>query len=277
MDASLTFVGTATTILRLGPFTVLTDPNFLHRGQRVHLGYGLTSRRRTDPAVEPEDLPPLDAVLLSHLHGDHFDRVARERLDRSVPVVTTEHAARRLGRWGFSPVGLPTWEAWTTASTDGRDALRVTAVPARHGPAVLHRALPPVMGSVLDLVRDGHRVLRVYVTGDTVPFDDLATVPGRLPGIDVMVAHLGGTSIGGVVVTMDDRMGADLVETIAPGTTVPVHYDDYPVFRSPLTHFLDEMRRRGLRDGVQVVPRGQTRPLPARVSRPERVTGDAAG
>jgi L-ascorbate metabolism protein UlaG (beta-lactamase superfamily) len=63
---SLTFVGTATTVLRLGGFTVLTDPNFVRRGQRVHLGYGLTSKRRTDPALRIEELPPLDAVLLSH-------------------------------------------------------------------------------------------------------------------------------------------------------------------------------------------------------------------
>ena len=50
MTTSLTFVGTATTVLRLGPFTLLTDPNFVRRGQRVHLGYGLYSRRRTEPA-----------------------------------------------------------------------------------------------------------------------------------------------------------------------------------------------------------------------------------
>lgn len=69
---TMTFVGTATAVLRLGAFSVLTDPNFLHRGQRAHLGYGLWSKRLTDPALWPEDLPPLDAVVLSHLHGDHF-------------------------------------------------------------------------------------------------------------------------------------------------------------------------------------------------------------
>lgn len=37
-DATLEFVGTATSLLRLGPFTILTDPNFLHRGQRAYLG-----------------------------------------------------------------------------------------------------------------------------------------------------------------------------------------------------------------------------------------------
>src|SRR5690349_16768407 len=97
----LTFVGTATTLLRLGGFTVLTDPNFLHRGQRAYLGKGLWSRRLTEPAMQPDDLPALDAIVLSHLHGDHFDRVARRGLSRSQPVLTTPAAARRLSRWGF--------------------------------------------------------------------------------------------------------------------------------------------------------------------------------
>ena len=42
---TLTFVGTATTVLRLGSFTLLTDPNFLHRGQRAYLGKGLWTKR----------------------------------------------------------------------------------------------------------------------------------------------------------------------------------------------------------------------------------------
>ena len=50
VPATLTFVGTATTLLRLGPFTDLTDPNFLRKGQLAYLGKGLVSRRRTSPA-----------------------------------------------------------------------------------------------------------------------------------------------------------------------------------------------------------------------------------
>jgi hypothetical protein len=64
MDA-ITFIGTATTIVRLGSFTVLTDPNFLHHGQRAYLGKGLWSRRLTEPAMQPADLPALNAVVLS--------------------------------------------------------------------------------------------------------------------------------------------------------------------------------------------------------------------
>lgn len=146
--ASLTFVGTATTVLKLGGLTLLTDPNFLHRGQRVYLGYGLFSKRRTEPAMQPSELPGLDAVLLSHLHGDHFDRVAKRALSRGLPIVTTPHAARRLGRWGFQEaVPLETWESRELER--GSQRVRITSVPATHGPGVVGRLLPPVMGSVI--------------------------------------------------------------------------------------------------------------------------------
>ena len=61
---SIFFVGTATVLIRYAGFTILTDPNFLHRGDHVHLGYGLISRRQTDPAIEIEERPPLDLILL---------------------------------------------------------------------------------------------------------------------------------------------------------------------------------------------------------------------
>ena len=264
--ASLTFVGTATTLLHLGGFTLLTDPNFVRRGQRVHLGYGLNSKRLTDPALSIEALPPLDAVLLSHLHGDHFDRVARRELPRQPPVVTTQHAAKRLQRWGFGgATGLATWEDWETTRSGER--LRITSVPGRHGPAGVHRLLPPVMGSVLDLERGGDRLLRAYVTGDTLRVPELRAVRERFPGIDVMITHLGGTKVLGVLVTMDGRQGADLVEMIEPATVVPVHYDDYGVFTSPLEDFVAEMRRRGHDGRLRTVVRGETVALAAHTPR----------
>jgi hypothetical protein len=55
-ESSIFFVGTATVILRHAGFTLLTDPNFLHAGDHVHLGYGITSRRVTEPAISLEEL-----------------------------------------------------------------------------------------------------------------------------------------------------------------------------------------------------------------------------
>src|SRR3954451_17073811 len=80
-EASLAFIGTATVLIRCGGFTFLTDPNFLHQGEHAKLGYGLRSRRLTQPALRIEELPQLDFIVLSHHHGDHFDDVAAAQLD----------------------------------------------------------------------------------------------------------------------------------------------------------------------------------------------------
>jgi L-ascorbate metabolism protein UlaG (beta-lactamase superfamily) len=262
MDAtgdSLTFIGTATTILRLGGFTLLTDPNFLHRGQRAYLGKGLWSRRLTEPALQPSDLPDLDAVVLSHLHGDHFDRVARRELDRQPPVITTPQAAGRLERWGFTTRGLDTWE--TAELARGRESLTVTAAPAVHARGLMGRLLPPVMGSVLEHRRDGRTTRRVYVSGDTLTGEHVSEIARRHPDLDVAVVHLGGTRVLFHTVTMDGVQGADFLRRLRHGQAVPVHHDDYGVFRSPLSAFVDAMTDGGPPVPVRPVQRGETIPL----------------
>jgi len=234
--ATLTFGGTATTLLRFGRFTVLTDPNFLHRGQWAYLGKGLASRRLTQPALRPSDLPPLDAVVLSHLHGDHFDRVARRDLTRSAPLLTTPSAARRLARYHFATTGLATGDVRTLRS--GKEELTIEAVPAIHARGFLRRLLPEVMGTVYTHSVRGERQTQVYVTGDTLTGDHVDVVAHAFPHLDSVVAHLGGTRILGRTVTMDDVQGADLVRRVGVPLVVPVHHDDYGVFRSPLEDFL---------------------------------------
>ena len=145
-SGSIFFVGNATVLIRYAGFTILTDPNFLHAGDHVHLGYGLTSVRRTDPALELEDLPPFDFVLLSHLHGDHFDRVAERRLNKAIPIISTRHATSYLGKIGFTRThALKMWEPIEVtkgeASAHKRGVLRV-APRFRDDPQVCHDLLP---------------------------------------------------------------------------------------------------------------------------------------
>ncbi len=256
-DVTMTFGGTATMLLRIGGFTLLTDPNFLHRGQRARLGYGLRSKRLTEPALQPAQLPALDGILLSHMHGDHWDRIATRSLPTDTPVVTTPQAARCLADRGFT--GTADLRAWQTHEfTRGTDVLRVTSVPGVHGPGPLARVLPQVMGSVLELVRDGEVSWRGYISGDTLYRPALGEVLQRCGPLDVLVPHLGGTKVLGLTVTMDARQGADLVELLAPPVTVPVHYDDYGLFRSPLGDFVAEVGRRELPGSVRTVQRGET-------------------
>jgi L-ascorbate metabolism protein UlaG (beta-lactamase superfamily) len=255
---SIFFVGTATVIIRYAGFTILTDPNFLHAGDHVHLGYGLHSQRRTNPAIEIEDLPPLDLVLLSHLHGDHFDRVAEEKLDKTLPIITTPHAARYLEGKAFRPpVALNTWESTLVRKGDSR--LRVTAMPGTHAPGPLRKVLPPVMGSMLEFAgAEGGVRLRMYITGDTLVYDRLKEIPERYPEIDLALLHLGGTRVLGLLVTMDAEQGVEAMRIIDPRTAVPIHYNDYTVFKSPLEDFKEAVANAGLEDRVKYLAHGDT-------------------
>ena len=211
---------------------------------------------REEPACAPEDLPDLDAVILSHLHGDHFDREARRRLDRDPPVLSTPHAVRRLDRWGFDGRALATWERHELHK--GEETLSVTAVPGVHARGVMGRLLPPVMGSMLEHSVGGRVARRVYLSGDTLPGAHVREVGERFGPIDAAVVHLGGTRVLFHTVTMDDRMGLEFLEQCRPSTVVPVHHDDYRVFRSPLSDFVDRVRAHGLEARLRIPARGET-------------------
>ncbi|GAA2288470.1 MBL fold metallo-hydrolase [Streptomyces hawaiiensis] len=259
------FVGNATVLLSYGPLTLLTDPNFLHRGQYAYLGYGLLSRRLTEPALDVHDLPRLDAVVLSHLHGDHWDRRTRRHLDHTVPILTTPHAARRLRVvHGFHrTAGMRTWKA-LTLQRDGVQ-VTVTALPGRHaGHAMLRRLLPPVMGSMLEFGPAGGPVrMRLYISGDTLVYDGLGKIADRFPAADLAVLHLGGTRLpGGFVVTMDGAQGAELARRLDPRLVLPVHYGDYTVMRSPLSAFVAEADAIGLGDRIVHCGHGQHARVP---------------
>ena len=256
-ERSLLFIGNATVLLRLGGFTVLTDPTFVHRGEQVPIGYGMHTTRLTDPALEIAQLPPVDLVVLSHFHGDHFDQVAERELDHRLPIITTGEATAALRERGFgNAVALATWESQEVRK--GSATLTITALPGRHGPGITDLALPDVMGSLLE-VREATDAApyRIYVSGDTLVFDDLHEIPKRHPDIDVGLFHLGGTKVLGVMVTMDGEQGLEAVRIIDPRAVIPIHYDDYDVFTSPLSDFLQHATAAGLRDRIHPLVRGE--------------------
>ncbi len=255
---SIQFIGTATVIIRYGGFTILTDPNFLHKGDHVHLGYGLKSKRLTDPAIPFDKLPPIDLVVLSHMHGDHFDQLVQERLDRNMPIVTTPEAADKLAEFGFkNRHALRKWDALMVRK--GGASLRVTAMPARHGPPGASAPLPETMGSMLEFSVPGKAGYRIYISGDTLVYDDLEDIPRRYPDIDLALLHLGGTRIIGVMkVTMDGKDGVKLLQLIVPHHAIPIHYNDYDVFKSPLSEFQDEVKAAGLESKVTYLKHGDT-------------------
>ncbi len=258
LAGSVQFIGTATVIIRYQGLTILTDPNFLHKGEHVHLGYGLRSRRLTNPAIAFEQLPPIDLVILSHLHEDHFDTLVQQRLDRDVPIVTTREASENLSRMGFrKTLPLSTWEALEVRKGEAR--LTVTSMPGRHGPAGVAVLLPAVMGAMLDFAEAADQPrYRMYISGDTLVFDDIALIPHRFPDIDLALLHLGGTRLLGLLkVTMDGRDGVQMMQIIAPRRAIPIHYNDYGVFKSPLSEFEQAVAAAGLQGKVSYLQHGE--------------------
>jgi L-ascorbate metabolism protein UlaG (beta-lactamase superfamily) len=262
MDVTVTFVGNATTLIGFGGITVLTDPNFLHQGQRAYLGHGLVSKRLRGPALSIDQLPPLDAVVLSHMHGDHWDRVAQDGLDKHLPVVTTHHASKRLRRRGFgAATGLSTWQTHTIVKGDS--SVHVTALPGRHAPVPFNRMLPPVMGSMLEFIAGDAMTCRIYISGDTLLIEELNEIPTRFSSIDAGILHLGGTRLPagnmlafGLTVTMDGQQGAEAAQRLGLPKVIPVHFDDYSVFASGLDDFKSAMAQRGIFDRIVELERG---------------------
>lgn len=132
-------------------------------------------------------------------------------------------------------------------------------MPGRHGPGILNALLPAVMGSMLEFQTPSKETrFRLYITGDTLIHEQLKQIPQRYPNIDLALLHLGGTRIFGVMLTMDAAQGVQAIEIIAPHTAIPIHYDDYTVFKSPLEDFKQAVTAAGLENKVKYLNRGET-------------------
>src|ERR1700734_4245375 len=87
-EGEVYFIGNATTLIRFGGLTILTDPAFLHKGEHVYLGHGIWARREVEPACQIAELPPIDLIVLSHYHAVHFDITAKQELGTPPPIVS---------------------------------------------------------------------------------------------------------------------------------------------------------------------------------------------
>jgi L-ascorbate metabolism protein UlaG (beta-lactamase superfamily) len=167
-------------------------------------------------------------VLLSHdHHEDNLDAAGRELLGGVETVVTTAAGA---GRLGGGARGLVPWQS-TRLEAPGTTAIDVTATPCRHGPQFSRPIVGDVIGFALRWDGQEHGVL--WITGDTVLYDGVKEVAGRL-AVDTVLLHLGGVRFpltGPARYTMTARDGVELCRLVRPRATIPIHYEGWKHFR----------------------------------------------
>jgi L-ascorbate metabolism protein UlaG (beta-lactamase superfamily) len=116
----VTYIGHATLLVEIGGQRILTDPNFDQT-----LGRFLP--RVSPPGVALGELPPLDALLLTHAHADHLSFRTLDRLPHDIPLFAPPAVAAWLIRLGYAHARpLP---------ADGQVAVggvTIHAAPARH-------------------------------------------------------------------------------------------------------------------------------------------------
>ncbi|MFG1993329.1 MBL fold metallo-hydrolase [Actinoplanes sp. NPDC048988] len=227
--------GGPTVTFRLGGLTFLTDPTFDDAGD-----YPIGDRvlTKTAPAVAgPEAAGHVDVVLLSHdQHPDNLDRGGRAFAATVPLVLTTPLGAERLGG---NARGLQPWESTTAGD------VRVTAVPAQHGPDGTEHLVGPVTGFVVEAGGE-----TVYVSGDNASLDVVREIAARFPHIDVAVLFAGAARtplVGDHNLTIS---AADMVEAarlLGARTVVPAHIDSWAHF----TESIDDVRAAFAAAGLQ--------------------------
>jgi len=217
-----TYVGGPTALIDVGGVCFLTDPT-LDTAPAEYTTPVYTLLKTESPALGADKLGAIDAVLLSHDHHfDNLDRAGRELLSKAGCVVTTQAGAERLGG---NAVGLSVWEHVDVDGPDG-DRLRVTATPARHGPAGGDRG--PVIGFLISDAREpaSSSTPAIYVSGDTVWYDDLLAIADHA---DVRVAFLflGAArvkEVGPQHLTMTATEGVTFANAFSNAVIVPLHF-----------------------------------------------------
>lgn len=209
----ITLIGGPTVMLEINGARLVTDPTFDPPGS--HSSGTILLEKTEGPALQPDEIGPVDGVLLSHdQHADNFDRSGRLLAAQAKVVLTTEAAHKRLAG---NSVGLRPWMPFKVGKNY---ELTVIATPARHGPPGAERTLGDVIGFI---IRDSDNNDLVYVTGDTVYYDGVAEVATRYKP-RVVIAFAGAARTRGPFnLTMGNNDVLELARAFPQARIITIH------------------------------------------------------
>ena len=253
-ELALTFIGHSAFFVQIGHQNLVLDPNFAR--------WLFVLKRLRRPGLRVPDLPPIDAVLVTHAHFDHLHRpslraIARStrRLTGTPPAIIVPRDVRDLvRRLGFREIiELDWWDSWRLGGVE------ITHVPSRHWGARVLTDMHRGYGGYV--IRNGQQSL--YHAGDTAYFNGFREIGRRLRP-DLALLPIGAydpPSFRAVHTSPADAVQAFL--DLGSRWMVPMHYGSFRLshepFHEPLQFLADEARRARVSDRVVVLEEGVTR------------------
>jgi L-ascorbate metabolism protein UlaG (beta-lactamase superfamily) len=251
---SVTWAGHASWVIRIGGLTVLTDPVWSRR-------IPATPARVTPVGVPWEELPPVDAVVISHNHYDHLDAPTLERLPRGTDLLVPAGLAPWCRRRGFTRVTELDW--WEATELSG---VRFDFVPAHHwSRRTLTDACRSLWGGWVLSDAAGRRV---YFAGDTGYGPYFREIGHAHPGIDLALLPIGAYAPRRLLgrVHTDPQEAVRAFTDVGAAAMAPMHWATFLLSREaplePMTRLLAAWEAAGLaREALWDLPVGGSRVL----------------
>lgn len=246
---TVTHVGGPTTILEVAGLRILIDPTF---DQPKKYPSGLEKTQA--PALSLDQIGEIDVVLLSHdQHDDNLDDSGRELL-KSVPVVLSTPGAHK--RLGDHVTGMKSWDSKDLKTPRG--TLKVTAVPALHGPDGVDRGAD---GEVTGFVLSGKGVPTTYISGDNASVKVAKKIGDRIGRIDTAILFAGAARTPAILdnapLTLTSENAAKVAKDLDPRQVVAVHTDSWNIYSEDMKSLVKAFQRQGIADKlVDVRPAG---------------------
>ncbi|MFC4001184.1 MBL fold metallo-hydrolase [Prauserella oleivorans] len=255
----VTWFGHASSLVELDGARVLIDPVW---SDRASPSRRIGPRRLHPPPHPLEELPRLDAVVISHDHYDHLDMPTVRTLARTqgAPFVVPLGVGAHLRRWGVPDSRIVELD-WGDETRVGD--LRLVATPAQHFSGRAFKRNNTLWAS---WVVAGPRH-RVFYSGDTGYFDGFARIGAEHGPFDATLVQLGAYAISWPDIHMTPEEAVAAHVDVRGGLLVPVHWATFSLAPHGWTDPVDRARREAETRGVRIaVPRPGERLTVAEVS-----------